>query len=121
MAQVFKASFNPTLPQVSIEIGGKERPMAFCYAAIAHIEGRHQKSIGQLLGQMDMLSIAADLLHAALLRDDPKLTVDEVSNWVHFSNLLVIQQALLAAWFGSLPDKKDDEEPGEDKAQTPEV
>jgi hypothetical protein len=115
MAQVFNANWNPTLPQVSIEIGGRERALAFSYKAIAGLESKHQKSVGQLLGEMDRLSIAVDMLYAALLRDDPKLTVEQVSEWVHFSNLLVIQQALMAAWFGSLPEK--DETTGEAKAQ----
>jgi hypothetical protein len=119
MPQIFNASTNPTLPAVAINIGGKERPLAFCYKAIAALEGKHQKSVGQLLGQVDRLSIATDLLHAALWRDDQTLTVEQVSEWVNFHNLRPIQDALLATWFGSLPDK--DESSGEAEAQTPEV
>jgi hypothetical protein len=104
MAQVFNANANPTLPDVAIHIGGKERPMAFCYRSIAALENKHQQSVGELLGKMDRLSIATDLLHAALWRDDQSLTVDQVSEWVTFLNLKPIQDALLATWFGSVPE-----------------
>jgi len=119
MAQVFNASTNPTLPSVAIVIGGKERPMAFCYKAIAALEGKHQQSVGELLGKVDRLSLATDLLHAALWRDDQTLTVEQVSTWVTFHNLRPIQDALLATWFGSLPDK--DESSGEAEAQATEA
>jgi hypothetical protein len=112
MATVFNANLNSTLPDVAIHIGGRERPMAFCYKAIDALESKHKQSAGWLLSQMDRLSIAAELLHAALWRDDQTLTVEQVAEWVSFHNLKTIQDALLAAWFGSVPEKQ----PGEAKA-----
>lgn len=112
MAQVFNANLNSTLSDVAIHIGGKERPMAFSYKAIDALESKHKQSVGWLLSQMDRLSIAAELLHAALWRDDQTLTVDQVAEWISFFNLKTIQDALFAAWFGSVPDKQ----PGEAKA-----
>lgn len=114
MAQLFNANANPTLPDVAINIGGSERPMAFCYRAIAALEGKHQQSVGELLGKMDRLSIATELLHAALWRDEQTLTVEQVSEWVTFLNLKTIQDALLATWFGSVPESNAS---GEEKAQ----
>lgn len=110
---IFDANSNPTLPDVFIHVGEKERHMAFCYKAIAALEAKHSLSVGQLLGKMDMLSTAAELLHAALWRDDQALTVEQVSEWVTFHNLQVIQNALLAAWFGSVSKA----ESGEAEAQ----
>jgi hypothetical protein len=112
MATLFNANLNATLPDVAIHIGGKERPMAFCYKSIDALESKHQRSVGWLLSQMDRLSVAAELLHAALWRDDQTLTVEQVAEWVSFHNLKTIQDALFAAWFGSVPDKQ----PGEAKA-----
>lgn len=111
MAQVFNANVNATLPDVAISIGGSERPMAFCYQAIDSLENKHKKSVGQLMGDMDQLHIAVELLHAALWRDNQVLTLKEVAEWVSFLNLKVIQDALLCAWFGSIPER----EPGEVK------
>lgn len=112
MPTIFSANANATLPDVAILIGERERPMAFCYQAIDALESKHQQSVGQLLAKMDRLSIAAELLHAALWRDDRTLTVEQVAAWVSFHNLKTIQDALFAAWFGSVPQTQ----PGEAKA-----
>lgn len=112
MPTVFNANLNATLPDVAIHIGGRERAMSFCYRAIDAVESKYQHSVGWLLSQMDRLSISTELLHAALWRDDQTLTVEQVAEWVSFHNLEVIQKALFAAWFGSIPEAQ----PGEAKA-----
>lgn len=104
MATIFDASLNPTLPEVAINIGGAERPLSFSYAAITTLEARYETSVADLMSRMDQISIAANLLHAALVGGDPSLTIEQVIPWVNYFSLKPIQQALLAAWFGSFPE-----------------
>jgi hypothetical protein len=114
MAQIFDASVNPTLPEVAINIGGAERPMSFSYAAIAVVEAKYGEGMGVLLGRMDQLRVAVDLLHAALSPHDKTLTPAQVGPWVNIFNLKSIQDAVLTAWLGSMPEGEAE---GEDKAQ----
>lgn len=118
MAQVFDTlGLDPTLPDVVLKIGGKERHLAFDYRAI--IMAEKVAGINLLSETFENISFTsiAGLLYAALLKDDPSLTLEEVGSWIHFSNAPVIYQAILAAWLGSVP-KAEEGATGEAAAQT---
>jgi len=107
---------DPTLPDVSLLIGGKERHLVFDFNAICVAE----KVSGVNLLKAAVSEINATnirgLLYAALLRDDPKLTLDEVGSWSSFKNLANVHTAITTAWFASIDEQKD-EQPGEAPAQ----
>lgn len=109
---------DPTLPDVSLVIGDKERHLCFDFNAICTVK--------KLTG-INPLTAAADtadpenlraILLASLLRDDPLLTLDEVGSWITFRNWQHINNAIATAWFASI-DETDtkDEQPGEAPAQ----
>jgi len=107
---------DPTLPEVRIRIGGKERKLAFDYKAIVTAE--KVAGVNLLNDTFDAsFTSLGGLLYAALLHDDPMITLDEVGSWVNFKSAPVIYQAVLSAWLGSMPAAKD-ETPGEAMAAT---
>ena len=106
------SALNPALPDVTLTIGGKERHLAFDYAAIALAE--KLAGVNLLSGTFEAsFSTLGSMLYAALLHDEPKLKLDEVGSWINFVNAPIVYQAVLAAWIGSLPEAK----PGEAEAQ----
>ena len=119
MKIALKAGLDPTLPDVSLEIGGKERQLAFDFAAIVVAE----KVAGLNLlkaARFDDLSFTElrGLLYAALLKNDPTLTLEEVEKWINIHNMGIIQMAIAHAWFGSVSgDEAEAAKPGEDQAQ----
>ena len=54
------------------------------------------------------------LLHAGLIHEDAKLTADDVENLLTIDNMLIVFNAILAAFSGSTPTPKSEEENGED-------
>lgn len=120
MAKItLKAGLNPTLPDVSIEIGGKDRQLAYDFAAIILAEKLTGVNLMKAASFSDLsFTQVRGLLYAALLKDDPKLTLAEVDTWPIMYNLVTIQGAVAEAWFGSIPAPKVDEPAGEAEAQT---
>lgn len=108
---------DPTLPDVSLIIGGKERHLCFDMEAIIRVE----QLVGLNLFKAAVSEVNATnlraLLYAALLRDDPSLTLEAVSKWITMRNVGNIHQALVTAWFGSIDAEEKDEQPGEAPAQ----
>ena len=55
------------------------------------------------------------LLHAGLIHEDPKLSIDDVENMLTMDNLTPIFYKIITAFSGSTPEpKEDEEENGED-------
>ncbi len=107
---------DPTLPDVTLEIGGRDRKLAFDMASILTVEQQTGVNLmAAALTEVSATSMRA-VLYAALLHDDPDLSIEQVGKWIDFRTTGVIQQAILAAWYGSLPKAKDDDA-GEDQAQ----
>ena len=116
MAQIFDTEFlDPTLPDVSLKIGGKVRKLAFDYRAMCLAEQLAKVNLLQGVFDADFTTLGA-LLYAALLHHDEKITLDEVGAWIHYRNAPVIYDAIKTAWLGSLP-KPGEVEPGEAQAQ----
>lgn len=108
-----------TLPDVSLIIGGKTRQLCFDFSAICTVERLTGLNLlKSAVSEVSATNLRA-LLYAALLRDDPTLTLEEVSKWITMKNVGVIHQALVTAWFGSVEDADQDadEQPGEAPAQ----
>ena len=109
---------DPTLPDVSLILGGVERHLAYDFNAIVQAE----KATGVNLLQAELREITATqlggLLWAALLKEAPKLKLAEVQSWINPRNAYVIRQSLIAAWYGSIPEADDEDAPaGEAPAQ----
>ena len=116
MAKVFTVlGLDPTLPDVTLEIGGRVRHLAFDFTAIRIAEKEAGASILKILDDVSVSNIAT-LLYAALLKDDPKLTYDEVGSWITLKNWPICYQAVVAAWLESAEEKKEDE-PAADNAE----
>ena len=116
-----KPGLDPTLPDVSLVIGGQERHLCFDLNAVCVAE----KSTGVNLlkaavSEVDATSIRG-LLFAALLCDDPKITLEEVGTWITMKNIPNVHKAIVTAWFASIDDQeenKDGDTSGEAQAQT---
>ena len=60
------------------------------------------------------------LLHAGLVHEDPKLTIDDVENMLTMVNIPIVFTKIIVAFNGSTPEPKenDDKENGEDAGET---
>lgn len=115
-----KAGADRTLPDVTLEIGGKVRQLAYDFAAICTAEKLTGINLMKAASFQDLsFNDVRGLLYAALLHDEPKLTLEEFDRTCGpqiMHNLIVCQAAVAEAWFGSVPDPKD-EAAGEEKPQ----
>ena len=99
-----------TLPDVSLVIGGKERHLCYDYNAIVLAEkATGVNLLKAIVGEITATNLRG-LLWAALVRDNPKLTLDEVGSWISPRNVGTIHQALITAWFGSIDEPEDSED-----------
>lgn len=101
-------AIDPTLPDVSIRIAGKERKLAFDYQAICVAEKLTGQNLMNGLFEADFTTMGG-LLFAALLRHDKSLTLDEVGTWINFKTAPIIYRAITDAWLGSMPAAQDGE------------
>lgn len=114
-----KPGLDPTLPDVTLILGGVQRHLVFDFNAIVLAE----KHTGVNLLHAIVTDINATnlrgLLWASLLKESPKLTIEEVGSMVNPRNMSTIHSALITAWFGSVQDdeSKDTEHTGEEPAQ----
>lgn len=95
---------DPTLPDVTLILGGKERKLCFDFNAIcvaSKVTGINL--LRSIVGDLEPESLRG-LLWAALLRDDPSLTLDQVGGLIRPASIPGIREALLRAWFESRND-----------------
>lgn len=110
---------DPLLPEVSIVLGGVERKLCFDYNAIVLAEKFTGVNLLEgIVGQVNATNLRG-LLWAALKRDCPDLTLEDLGRMIRPHNLGVIHQALQTAWFGSIEEVKDEasDATGEAEAQ----
>ena len=101
---------DPTLPDVEIVFGDKTYHLAYDFNAIVMAEkATGVNLLSSVVGKIDATSLRG-LLFAALLKDEPDLTLEEVGSFIRPNNIATIRQAIVTAWFGSA---KDDESRGE--------
>ena len=112
-----KAGQDRTLPDVTLEIGGKVRHLAYDFTAIVKAEQLTGINLMKAASFQDLsFSDVRGLLYAALLHNDPKLTLEEFDQTCGpqiMHNLIVCQAAVAEAWFGSVPQAKEDASEGE--------
>jgi len=105
---------DPTLPNVSLILGGVERHLCYDFNSIVQVE----RLTGINLLQSAITELSATnlraLLWAALLKGNADLTIDEVGNWISLRNAASIHQAIITAWFGSV---EESDSKGEDSGE----
>lgn len=113
-----KPGLDPTLPDVALILGGVERRLVFDFNAIVHAEKvTGLNLIKAMVSELDATRTRG-LLWAALLKEHAELTLEEVGGWLHPRNLSVVRDALIATWFGSIPEPDAEAKAkGEDQAQ----
>ena len=110
---------DPTLPDVSLIIGGEKRQLCFDFNAIVLAEKHTGINVLQSVTIPTAGSLRA-MLWASLIRSYPKLTIEEVGSWITMSNAPGIYEALTLAWFGSNATAEGEPQ-GEAKAQATEA
>ena len=95
---------DPTLPNVSLILGGVERHLCYDFNAIVQVE--LLTGINLLKSAITELSATnlRALLWSALLKENPDLTIDEVGSWITLQKAAFIHQAIITAWFGSVEE-----------------
>ena len=111
-----KPGLDPTLPNVALILNGIERHL--CYDFNAIVEAEKSTGVNLLLAAIEAQSATTlrGLLWAALRKEDPTLTIEQVGSWITMRNAPIIHQALITAWFGSIDEQKDEPQ-GEAPAQ----
>ena len=114
-----KPGSDPTLPDVSIVLGGKERKLCFDFNAI--VLASQETGINLLKAIVREIEPASlrGLLWASLLRDDPTITLEQVGQMIRPGSVPGIREALLRVWFESAGEAegKPGGAAGEAKAQ----
>lgn len=113
-----KPGIDPSLPSVPVILGGVERHLCFDYNAIVLAE--KETGINLLKGMVSAVDAATlrGLLWAALYRECPELTLEQVGALITPRNMPAIRYALNQAWFGSVKGD-DDEASASGEAQAP--
>lgn len=112
-----KPGLDPTLPDVELVLGGKTYKLAYDFNAIVQAE----KVTGinllvHVVGEMSARSLVG-LLWAALLPGHPEIEIEEVGRMIQPHNIPVIRSAIVTAWFGSVPSKKEKKDDGQGEAK----
>lgn len=107
-----RPGLDPTLPDVEIVVDRKTYKLAFDFNAICVAE--KETGINLLTSLVTEITATSlrGLFFAALLRDQPEMTIEQAGALITPSNIAVVRSAVVTAWFGSIKD----EQPGEDKA-----
>lgn len=96
---------DPTLPNVKLEVGGKTYQLSYDFNAIVKAEQETGIDLlTKVLGNVNATSLRG-LLWAALLKDQPDITLEHAGGLILLSNIAVVRQAIVAAWFGSARDQ----------------
>lgn len=110
-----KPGLDPTLPNVTLVLNGDEYQLCYDHNAIVQAEKATGINLLFAAATSPTATTIRGLLWSALLRDNPELTIDEVGSWITPRNIVTINAALKAAWYGSIPEP--DGEAGEVPAQ----
>lgn len=97
-----KPALDPTLPDVELVLGGQTFKLCFDFNAVVHAE--------KITGVNLLTSIVEDitatslrgLLYAAVLRDQPDVTIEHVGSLISPTNIGAVRTAIVTAWFGSI-------------------
>jgi len=111
-----KPGLDPTLPDVELILSGETYHLAYDFNALVQAaEVTGVNLLTSVMGEITPQSLRG-LLWASLLKDQPDITIEEVGALIRPHNIATIRQAIVTAWFGSMPDAG--REPGEAKARS---
>lgn len=102
---------DPTLPAVSITINGETFSLCYDFNSIARVE--MESGINLLAEGISERTFTSPsrfraVFWASCLKDRPDMTLEEAGTLVGKSNFADLVKAVLAAWFGSLPESEAD-------------
>lgn len=100
---------DPTLPNVELVLNGATFQLSYDHNAIAQAEAVTGHNLLEAAYYIPTATILRGMLWASVLKAHPEVTIEEVGAWINPRNFRVIREALLAAWFGSVPDQKEGE------------
>ena len=113
-----KPGLDPTLPDVVIKLGGVGRRLCFDFnSSVVAEKATGLNLLTAVVSDIDATKLRG-LLHAALLKENPSITVEEAGAFITPWNMGVVHAAIIAAWFGSVSEpteKTDNEEVGSPK------
>lgn len=111
-----------TLPDVPLTIGDKTFHLCFDFNALALAEELTGLNLLQSLDLQNLTVVKyRALLYSTLLKENPKITIEEVGQMVNIGTLPAITLALVHAWTGSRPEvivDKDEKENPEQPLET---
>lgn len=108
---------DPTLPDVTLILGGVERHLCFDFNSIALVEQHTGINLLKAsLSDINATNLRA-LLWASLLKENENLSIEEVGSWITMRNANTVYTALITAWFGSASDPDADVNEGKETAQ----
>ncbi len=109
-----KVGLDPTLPDVELTLQGKTYHLAYDFNAICQANNATGINLlDSILGDITAISLRG-LLWAALLPDNPEMTIEEAGKLIMLRDIKAVREAVVTAWFASLPEVK----PGEAKARS---
>lgn len=112
-----KPGVDPVLPDVTLILGGRERHLCYDFNAIvlaSQVTGINL--LKSIVGEIEPASLRG-LLWAALLRDEPELTLEQVGVLIRPGSIPGIKEALLRAWFESVGEENAGGAKGEARAR----
>ena len=102
-----KPGLDPTLPDVELVINGKTYQLCYDHNAIVQAEKATGINLLESAFRIQSAEALRGMLWASVLKQNPDLTIEEVGTWLNPRNFLTVREALLAAWFGSVPEPKE--------------
>ncbi|MGC1783480.1 MAG: hypothetical protein WA708_13235, partial [Acidobacteriaceae bacterium] len=120
-------ALDPTLPKVSLELGGETWHLCYDYAALAIAERKLARA-GQFVNMLKAVNLSllgADRLpymfFAGLVRSHPEITFAQASALVTMDTMDRVYEAVVDAYLASCPslkpkEKKKDGDPTEEPA-----
>ena len=101
---------DPTIQFATLKAGEREIPLAYSFNSIAEAERVAGCNLLEGLDNLESLTALQfrGLLYAAMRVADPKVTIEQAGDLIHFGNTGVIASALAQAYRLSMPEKKKD-------------
>lgn len=105
-----KLGQDPTLPDVDLIVGGKTYKLAFDFNAICVAEKETGINLLTSLVSEITASSLRGLLFAALLKDQPEMTIEHAGALITPQNIGAVRTAVVTAWFGSVQSIEEGKE-----------
>ena len=102
-----KPGLDPTLPDVSLILGGTTYKLCYDYNAIVLAEqATGVNLLKAILSEINATNLRG-LLWAAMHRHSPSLSLDDVGALIRPTAIGEIHAALVATWFGSIAEPEE--------------